>query len=61
MQALQSMQPSGSTQHLSRSFELGLVLLGMDAVGGADLEAQRIFHAVIGNYVGHDESISRMK
>jgi hypothetical protein len=47
--------------HLSRSFELGFVLLGMDAVGGANFDTERVFNAAIGDYVGHDESISRMK
>lgn len=31
--------------HLSRSFETGLVLLRVDAVGRADLDAQRVFDA----------------
>jgi hypothetical protein len=47
--------------HLSRSFEAGLVLLGMDAVGGADFDAEGVLNAGIGNYISHDESISRMK
>jgi len=47
--------------HLSGSFEAGLVLLGMDAVGGADFDAEGVLDAGISNYIGHDESISRMK
>jgi hypothetical protein len=33
----------------------------MDAVGGADLDAEGVLNAGISNYVGHNESISRMK
>jgi hypothetical protein len=47
--------------HLSRGFELRFVLLGMDAIGGADLDAERIFNAGISNYIGHDESISTVE
>jgi hypothetical protein len=47
--------------HLSRGFELRLVLLGMDAIGGADLDAEGVLDAGISDYIGHDESISRMK
>jgi hypothetical protein len=44
--------------HLGRSFEAGLVLLGMNAIGGADLDTEGIFNAGISNYISHDESIS---
>jgi hypothetical protein len=44
--------------HLSRGFEAGLVALGVDAVGGADFDAQGIFDARIGDYISHDESFS---
>jgi hypothetical protein len=47
--------------HLSRGFELGLVLLGVDAVGRANLDTERVFDAGISNHIGHDESISTMK
>jgi len=47
--------------HLSRSLEARLVLLGMDAVGGADFDAEGVLNAGISNYIGHNESISRMK
>lgn len=45
--------------HLGRGLEIGLVLLGMNAVGRANLDAERIFDAIISNYIGHDESISK--
>jgi hypothetical protein len=41
--------------HLSRGCEAFLLLLRMDAIGGADLDAQGIFDAGISNYIGHDE------
>jgi hypothetical protein len=44
--------------HLSLAFETGLVGLGMDAVGGANLDAEGILNAGISNYIGHDESVS---
>jgi hypothetical protein len=47
--------------HLSRGFELRFILLGMDAICGADLDAERVFNAGISNYIGHDESISTME
>jgi hypothetical protein len=46
---------------LSGGFKTRLVLLGMDAIGRADLDAERVFDASVGDYIGHDESISRMK
>jgi hypothetical protein len=46
---------------LSGGFKLGLVLLGVDAIGGANLDAQGVFDAGISDYISHDESISRMK
>ena len=61
MQAPQSMQPSGSTYIWVAASKVGLVQLGMDAVGGADVDAEGVLDAVISNYVGHDESISRVK
>jgi hypothetical protein len=42
---------------LGGSFEGWLILLGMDAVGGANLDAKRIFDAVISNHIGHDEGL----
>src|SRR5271169_5389457 len=47
--------------HLSRGFEAGLVLLGVDAVGGAELDTERVLDAGISDYIGHDESVSQMK
>ena len=47
--------------HLSRCFELRFVLLGMDAIGGADLDAERVFDASISYYIGHDESVSTVE
>jgi hypothetical protein len=47
--------------HLSGGFEPRLVLLRMDTVGGAHLDAKRVFDAVVSNYLGHGESVSRMK
>ena len=41
--------------HLSRRLKAGLVLLGMDAIGRADLDAERILDARVRNHVGHDE------
>jgi hypothetical protein len=46
---------------LGCGFESRLVLLGMDAIGGADLDAEGVLDAGISNYIGHDESVSRMK
>jgi len=51
----------GIDVHLGGGFEFGLVQLGMDTVGGANIDAERILDAVIGYYVGHDESISNLK
>src|SRR5450755_327343 len=47
--------------HLSGGFETGFVLLGLDAIGGADLDAKGILDAGISDYIGHDESISKRK
>jgi hypothetical protein len=47
--------------HLSGGFETRLVLLGMDAIGRANLDAEGVLDAGISDYIGHDESISRMK
>jgi hypothetical protein len=44
--------------HLSRRFEAGLVRLGMDAIGRANLNTEGVFDASVSNYIGHDESIS---
>lgn len=44
----------GIHEHLGGSFELGLVLLGVNAIGGADVNAKGVFDAGISNYVGHD-------
>lgn len=44
--------------HLTRGFEAGLIGLGMDAIGRANLNAEGVFDAGISYYVGHDESIS---
>jgi hypothetical protein len=33
----------------------------VDAIGGANLNAEGVLNAVISNDVGHDESISSMK
>jgi hypothetical protein len=44
--------------HLGRGLEAGLVLLGMDAIGRANLNTEGVFNARISNYVGHDESVS---
>ena len=47
--------------HLGYAFELRLILLGVDAICRAHLDAQRIFDTAISDYVGHDESVSRGK
>ena len=44
--------------HLSGGFEARLVGLGVDAIGGANLDTQRIFDAGISDYISHDESVS---
>src|SRR3954451_13032861 len=44
--------------HLTRGFEAGLIRLGMDAIGRANLNAEGVFNAGISYYVGHDESVS---
>jgi hypothetical protein len=43
---------------LGRGFEAGLVLLGMNAVGWANLSTEGVFDIGIGNDVSHDESVS---
>jgi hypothetical protein len=40
---------------LSRFFETGFILLGMDAISGANIDAKGILDAGIGDYIGHDE------
>jgi hypothetical protein len=47
--------------HLSRGFEFRLILFRVDAIGGANFNAKGVLNTGIGNYIGHDESISRMK
>ncbi len=44
--------------HLSGGLEAGFVCFGMDTVRRADFNAEGIFDTGIGNYIGHDESIS---
>jgi hypothetical protein len=44
--------------HLSGGFEGRLVGLGVDAIGGADVDAERIFDAGISDYISHDEWFS---
>jgi hypothetical protein len=66
MQAPQSMQPSGSIYtrglHTSEShFKTRLVLLGMDAIGRADVDAEGVPDASIADYIRHGESVSYMK
>jgi hypothetical protein len=41
--------------HLGRGLEAGLVLLGMNAIGRANLNTEGVFNARISDYVGHDE------
>jgi len=41
--------------HLSRRLEAGLVLLGMDAIGRADLDAEGVLDARVSNHISHDE------
>jgi hypothetical protein len=38
---------------LGGRLELGLILLGVDAVGGTDLDAKLVFDARIGDYIRH--------
>jgi len=44
--------------HLSGGLKPGFVRFGVDAIGGADFNTEGVLDAGIGNYVGHDESIS---
>jgi hypothetical protein len=44
--------------HLSGGFETGLVLLGMNTVGWADLDTEGVFDTGISNYISHDEWVS---
>jgi hypothetical protein len=48
----------GINVHLRGGLELGLVLLGVDAIGRANLDTEGILDAVVSDYIGHDESIS---
>jgi hypothetical protein len=52
---------SGIDKKLSGLFEAGLILLGMNAIGGADIDAEGILDAGISDYVGHDEENLRYK
>jgi hypothetical protein len=45
----------GVDRHLGRGLEAGLVLLGMYAIGRANLNTEGVFNARISNYIGHDE------
>jgi hypothetical protein len=42
-------------KELRRSFKRRLILLGMNAVGGADVDAKRVLDAGIRNYVSLDK------
>src|SRR5690348_18496349 len=42
---------------LGGSFKLGLVLLGVNAVGGTHVHAKLIFNAAAGNYVSHQNRL----
>src|SRR5579885_1074531 len=44
--------------HLGGGLKAGFLGLGMDAIGGADFNTKGVLDAGIGNYIGHDESIS---
>jgi len=44
--------------HLSGGFKAGLVLLGVNTVSWADINAKRVFDAGIIDYIGHGESVS---
>jgi hypothetical protein len=46
----------GIDVYLGGGFEPGLVVSGMDAIDGTGLDAQLVLDAVIGDYVGHDDS-----
>ena len=54
MHAPQSMQPSGSTDIWVAASKPGS-LLGMYAIGRANLYTEGVFNARISNYIGHDE------
>jgi hypothetical protein len=58
MHAPQSMQPSGSTYIWVAASKAGSSLLGVDAVGRANLNTEGVFDARISDYISHDESVS---
>jgi hypothetical protein len=47
--------------HLRCSLEAGLILLRVDAIRWTHFYAQRILDAIVSNYIGHDESVSRTR
>lgn len=42
--------------HLGRGLKFWFIQFGMNAIGGADVDAESVFYAGVGNYVGHGES-----
>src|SRR5271166_4645799 len=46
---------------LSGFLESRLILFGVNAVGGAYIDAKGIFNTGIGNYIGHGKSSPKMK
>lgn len=46
---------------LFRFLETGLILLGVNAVGGTNIDTEGILDAGVGNYIGHDESLQKSK
>ena len=48
----------GIDVHLSRGLEGRLVLFGMDAIRGTDVDTEGVFDAGISNYISHDDSVS---
>ena len=47
----------GIDKELSGRFETGLVLLGMDAVDRANIDAEGVLDAGIGDYIGHGKGL----
>jgi hypothetical protein len=50
----------GIDKELARGFEAGFVLLGMNAICGAHVDAEGIFDAGIGDYISHGEGLLKV-
>jgi hypothetical protein len=45
----------GVNVELSHGLKPGVIFFGMNAVGRADVHAQKVFNAGVGDYISHDE------